>query len=146
SRHLGVDEGLRQRMTAALGDAFWRTAPDDEVRARLAHDPPLAEAALSPRDRETLDFGYRERVWDLHLPHVRELPRALPPLFAEAARRAQDAGFDGVELHYAHAYTMASFLSRLNVRTDGYGGSRGDPARAPPPGARGRGAAAGGHY
>ncbi|MEM0314171.1 MAG: NADH:flavin oxidoreductase, partial [Candidatus Bathyarchaeia archaeon] len=32
------------------------------------------------------------------------------------------AGFDGVELHYAHAYTMASLLSRLsNKRTDMYG-------------------------
>ena len=46
----------------------------------------------------------------------------LPRLFADAARRAREAGFDGVELHYAHAYTMASFLSRLNTRDDGYGG------------------------
>lgn len=131
SRHLAVDEGLRQRLAGALGEVRWRTASEGEVRARLAHDRPLAEAALSPRDRETLDFGYRERVWDLHLPHVRELPRVLPPLFAEAARRAQDAGFDGVELHYAHAYTMASFLSRLNVRTDGYGTTRDGRVRLP---------------
>jgi 2,4-dienoyl-CoA reductase-like NADH-dependent reductase (Old Yellow Enzyme family) len=131
SRHLAVDDGLRQRLAGALGDVRWRTAPEGEVRARLAHDRPLAETALSARDRETLDFGYRERVWDLHLPHVRELPRVLPPLFAEAARRAQDAGFDGVELHYAHAYTMASFLSRLNVRTDGYGTTREGRVRLP---------------
>src|SRR5207245_2138457 len=52
-------------------------------------------------------------------------------LFAEAARRARDAGFDGVELHYAHAYTMASFLSRLNDRADGYGGSREQRVRVP---------------
>jgi 2,4-dienoyl-CoA reductase-like NADH-dependent reductase (Old Yellow Enzyme family) len=62
-------------------------------------------------------------VTDTHLPHVRDLPRALPPLFAAAARRARAAGFDGVELHYAHAYTMASFLSALNTREDGYGGA-----------------------
>jgi 2,4-dienoyl-CoA reductase-like NADH-dependent reductase (Old Yellow Enzyme family) len=36
-----------------------------------------------------------------------------------------------VELHYAHAYTMASFLSRLNVREDGYGGPREHRARVP---------------
>ncbi|MCB9903198.1 MAG: hypothetical protein H6831_02200 [Planctomycetes bacterium] len=47
----------------------------------------------------------------------------LPDLFASAAERARRAGFDGVELHYAHAYTMASFLSRKNERADGYGGS-----------------------
>ena len=75
-------------------------------------------------------MGYRERVTDLDLPHIRELPRVLPGLFADAAARAFAAGFDGVELHYAHAYTMASFLSALNTRDDGYGGSaRG--ARAP---------------
>jgi 2,4-dienoyl-CoA reductase-like NADH-dependent reductase (Old Yellow Enzyme family) len=62
-------------------------------------------------------------VTDTHLPHVRDLPHALPGLFADAAARAREAGFDGVELHFAHAYTMASFLSRTNDRDDGYGGS-----------------------
>jgi dimethylglycine catabolism A len=131
SRHLVVDEALRQRLAEALGETRWRTADEGEVRARLGHDRALAEAVLSPRDREALDFGYRERVWDVHLPHVRELPRVLPTLFAEAARRAGDAGFDGVELHYAHAYTMASFLSRLNVRDDGYGTTREGRVRLP---------------
>lgn len=55
----------------------------------------------------------------------------LPGLFADAAARAKAAGFDGVELHYAHAYTMASFLSRTNTRADGYGGSREERARLP---------------
>src|SRR5206468_3878357 len=51
--------------------------------------------------------------------------------FADAAQRAQQAGFDGVELHYAHAYTMASFLSRTNTRDDGYGGPREHRVRLP---------------
>jgi 2,4-dienoyl-CoA reductase-like NADH-dependent reductase (Old Yellow Enzyme family) len=62
---------------------------------------------------------------------VRELPVVLPGLFADAAGRAQAAGFDGVELHYAHAYTLASFLSRTNTRTDGYGGAREGRVRLP---------------
>lgn len=131
SRHLTVDDGLRGRLALELGEAHWGRAPEAEVRTRLSRDRALAETVLSPRDREALNFGYRERVWDLHLPQIRELPRVLPPLFAEAARRAQDAGFDGVELHYAHAYTMASFLSRLNVRHDGYGGTLAGRARLP---------------
>jgi len=48
-----------------------------------------------------------------------------------AVRRALSAGFDGTELHYAHAYTMAGFLSRLNTRADGYGGSREGRVRLP---------------
>ena len=77
------------------------------------------KAALTAREYEALTQGYRERVTDTDLPHIRELPDVLPYLFADAARRAEAAGFDGVELHYAHAYTMASFLSRTNTRDDG---------------------------
>ena len=40
-------------------------------------------------------------------------------------------GFDGVELHFAHAYTMASFLSPLNTRDDGFGGMREGRVRLP---------------
>ena len=43
--------------------------------------------------------------------------------FGAAAARVQEAGFDGVELHSAHAYTLSSFLSRTNPRTDEYGGN-----------------------
>jgi dimethylglycine catabolism A len=105
---------------------------DDEVRAlltTLSHDA-LARV-LSPTELEALDYGYRERITDIHLDHIRALPAMLPPLFADAAARAKDAGFDGVELHYAHAYTMASFLSRTNTRDDGYGGGREHRVRLP---------------
>ena len=56
----------------------------------------------------------------------------LPRLFADAAgARDRPPGFDGVELHFAHAYTMASFLSALNTRDDGYGGPREQRVRLP---------------
>jgi len=113
----------------ALGDAG---LSEEEVRARLA-TMPRAELTqvLDAGELEALDFGYRERVTDTQLAHIRDLPRTLPGLFADAAARAQEAGFDGVELHYAHAYTMASFLSRKNTRDDGYGGSRENRLRLP---------------
>lgn len=44
--------------------------------------------------------------------------------YADAARRAVDAGFDGVELHGANGYLIQQFLSsNVNQRTDAYGGS-----------------------
>ncbi|MCY4190076.1 MAG: hypothetical protein OXD42_01885, partial [Rhodospirillaceae bacterium] len=67
----------------------------------------------------------------MQAPHIRDLPTALPGMFAAAARRAQEAGIDGIELHYAHAYTMASFLSRTNNRDDGYGGTPSNRVRLP---------------
>ena len=63
--------------------------------------------------------GYRQTVNDLTSEEIQEIPE----LFARAAERARIAGFDGVELHYAHAYTMAYMLSRYNHRKDEYGGS-----------------------
>ncbi|MBS0611541.1 MAG: NADH:flavin oxidoreductase [Proteobacteria bacterium] len=107
-------------------------APEALVRERLAAltDDELRQA-LSPRDWESLQHGFRERVTDLHVPAIRDLPQTLPGIFAAAAQRAAQAGFDGVELHYAHAYTMASFLSARNTRDDGYGGEREARVRLP---------------
>jgi len=43
--------------------------------------------------------------------------------FVDATVRAKAAGYDGVELHAAHGYTLSSFVSLLNKRTDEYGGN-----------------------
>jgi dimethylglycine catabolism A len=124
------------RRFLAITDAHRRAVPearsDDELRAALLGMPrQRLESVLAPRELEALDYGYRERVTDLELSHIRELPRVLPELFAQAAARAEASGFDGIELHYAHAYTLASFLSATNRRDDGYGGSREDRVRLP---------------
>lgn len=131
-RFLQLGDAHRTRLAELHGDDAWRGASEAEVRAALSvlEDAAL-EQVLDVRELEAMRFGMRERVTDTDLPHIEELPRVLPGLFADAAARAQQAGFDGVELHYAHAYTMASFLSALNTRGDGYGGDRAGRVRLP---------------
>jgi 2,4-dienoyl-CoA reductase-like NADH-dependent reductase (Old Yellow Enzyme family) len=124
-RYLEVTQSHRAALDMAA-------APEAELRRRLASlsEAELA-AVLTSAELEALRMGYRERVTDTHLAHIRELPEVLPDLFARAAARARAAGIDGVELHYAHAYTMASFLSATNDRDDGWGGDREGRLRLP---------------
>lgn len=124
-RFLVVDDALRSRLPKAL-----RQEDEETLREKMVEDPSL-DAALDERSRSSMDFGFRQRVDDMHVDEVATLPQVLPGLFASAATRAEEAGFDGVELHYAHAYTMASFLSATNRRSDGYGGAREKRVRLP---------------
>ena len=62
--------------------------------------------------------GWRQRVTDFK----REDLPVIVEQHANAAKRAVSAGFDFIELHMAHAYTLSSFLSLSNGRTDEYGG------------------------
>ncbi len=71
--------------------------------------------------------GWRQKVDDLSLDDIAEIKAG----YEAAARRAVQCGFDGVELHMAHAYTLSSFLSRLNPRRDDYGGSLANRLRLP---------------
>ncbi|MFT6287791.1 MAG: 2,4-dienoyl-CoA reductase-like NADH-dependent reductase (Old Yellow Enzyme family) [Halieaceae bacterium] len=107
-------------------------ADEQQVRDALqAMSAEEQENVLTIKEWEDMQLGYRERVTDVQIPAIAELPQTLPVLFASAASRAEQAGFDGVELHYAHAYTMASFLSATNTREDGYGGARENRVRLP---------------
>ncbi|MFJ4142597.1 NADH:flavin oxidoreductase/NADH oxidase [Pseudomonas sp. NPDC089734] len=80
-----------------------------------------------------------DRGWETIAPsavafgsHLPKVPRAMTlddiarvkQNFVDAARRARDAGFEWIELHFAHGYLGQSFFSEhSNQRTDNYGGS-----------------------
>ena len=58
--------------------------------------------------------------------------RAMVRTWARAARNAVKAGFDTIEIHTAHGYLLASFLSPIsNTRNDEYGGDRNGRMRLP---------------
>jgi 2,4-dienoyl-CoA reductase-like NADH-dependent reductase (Old Yellow Enzyme family) len=75
---------------------------------------PVAKGWLTPRQLTTVEC------------------KAMVGRWAAAARRAVDAGFDTIEIHAAHGYLLASFLSPVsNTRNDGYGGDRAARMRLP---------------
>ncbi len=79
--------------------------------SELTGKPAIGPSALSDKKRQ---YCREMRNDDI---------RRLQAAFAGAAKRAQDAGFDGVQLHAAHGYLLSQFLSPLwNKRSDKYGG------------------------
>ena len=95
---------------------------------------------------EAIDEPLPEGNWPLissspipYLPHSqspKEMDRAdmdqVRDDFVRAARMGEEAGFDLLELHFAHGYLLASFLSPLtNMRDDDYGGSLENRMRFP---------------
>ena len=71
--------------------------------------------------------GWRQKVSDFK-------PEDMPVIVEQhvnACKRAGSAGFEFIELHMAHAYTLSSFLSLANDRTDEYGGALKNRMRLP---------------
>src|SRR3972149_755843 len=80
--------------------------------------------AIAPSPIRSLVFGLTPR--EMTLDDIKEIIAAL----GTAAVRAQEAGFDAVEVHGAHGYLLTQFLSALcNQRSDEYGGSLANRAR-----------------
>lgn len=84
---------------------------------------PVAPSAIAAKG-EALTADYkREPFLTPRALATSEIP-GLVERYAQAARNAMEAGFDGVEIHAANGYLLEQFLqSRTNQRTDAYGGS-----------------------
>ena len=83
-----------------------------QTTAKVIGEAPLAPSALQAPN-------FPEMARRIETDEIQGLVEA----FAAGARRAREAGFDGVQLHGAHGYLINQFLSPLmNRREDGYGG------------------------
>jgi anthraniloyl-CoA monooxygenase len=122
---------------------FVHRATPAKIALQLAH---AGRKASTRRLWEGIDEPLPEGNWPLisasavpYLAHS-QVPRAMDRHdmeqvrddFARAASMAALAGFDMIELHFAHGYLLASFISPLtNQRTDEYGGSLANRLRFP---------------
>jgi 2,4-dienoyl-CoA reductase (NADPH2) len=116
---------------------FWRAVGkavhehDCRYILQLSHsgrqrDIPGIEIALALSSTGKSDPSHGFRCQQMTTADIRETVNA----FAEGARRAREAGLDGVELHGANGYLITQFLSSaINDRKDEYGGSLENRAR-----------------
>ncbi|MBS9534801.1 NADH:flavin oxidoreductase/NADH oxidase [Mycobacterium sp. M1] len=93
---------------------------------QLPPDHPEGWQVVGPSD---VPYGFGKRTHPVHALSVDEI-RQVHRRYAEAARRAHEAGYQWLEMHFAHGYLAAQFFSPLaNHRTDQYGGSLRNRAR-----------------
>ena len=115
-RVLPFYEEMATRLHAAGGRVFqqlWHGGAAIEQRSLHNFQPPLAPSAVPSPMVGVVPQVLTQAVID-------ELVEA----FAAAARRCEQGGLDGVELHGAHGYLIGQFLSpATNLRDDHYGGS-----------------------
>jgi len=124
--------------------AGWKLVTDavhakgGRIVVQLMHTGRVGHTANLPAGAEVLgpttDTLPGEMYTDTHGMQPHTAPRAMTEAdiaraveeFAQSARLAIEAGFDGVELHAANGYLIEQFLNaNVNTRTDGYGGSIG---------------------
>ena len=94
-----------------------------KIFAQLFHPGANADPKLNPLDLISASPARGKKRGQARAATEEEI-HAIAAKFGQAARRVQEAGFDGVEVHAGHHYFLHSFLSPVtNHRTDGYGGS-----------------------
>ena len=139
----GLYDGAQTEAWKRITDFVHARSPGTAIGVQLGHSGRKGSTKLM---WEGIDEPLPEGNWPVVGPSpipykaANQIPRELTPTqlaeireqFTAAARRADRAGFDLLELHCAHGYLLSSFLSPLtNRRTDGYGGTLAGRLRFP---------------
>ncbi|ULX52473.1 NADH:flavin oxidoreductase [Cupriavidus taiwanensis] len=91
-------------------------------QANRFRDDTVGPSAVQPRGRQMTLYGGTGAYRMPRAMHEAEILQAIDG-FAQAARRAREAGFDGVEIHGANGYLLDQFLNgHTNQRQDAWGG------------------------
>ncbi|MBK8015455.1 MAG: NADH:flavin oxidoreductase/NADH oxidase [Betaproteobacteria bacterium] len=98
----------------------------DGTKKQLPPDHPDGWTCVAP---SPVPYGFAGHTHPVHALTVDEI-HSLHRAYADAAVRALDAGYQWLEMHFAHGYLASSFFSPIaNKRTDRYGGSVENRAR-----------------
>ncbi len=99
------------------------------ILLQLAHAGSYAEESLTGQPPLTVST-FSDPAGTERREITRNEIKKLIQSYTAAAKRAQEAGFDGIQIHSAHGYLLSQFLSPVfNKRQDEYGGSIADRAR-----------------
>lgn len=112
-----VDVNPRKSPHAMLSDD--RFVPGWMDLVRRIHSESQAKVCPQLIHARKMARGWIQDVGDLPAEEVRNIVA----YFEKGAIRALEAGFDAIEVHGAHGYTLAGFLSLRNKRQDEYGGT-----------------------
>lgn len=127
SRQLGIYKDELVAGLKEMTDAVHRE--DGKIVLQLAHAGCQANAGLSgmePVGPSVFQVDGKSICREMTVENIAETVKA----FGEAAGRAKQAGFDGVQIHAAHGYLLSQFLSPFfNKRRDAYGHSLENRAR-----------------
>jgi N-ethylmaleimide reductase len=118
-----------QRVTRAVHEAggriflqLWHVGRISQPRFQPGGGRPVAPSAITPAGHAYTPDGPQPFVTPRAL-ETAEVPLVVAQ-YAAGARRAREAGFDGVEIHAANGYLIEQFLlDGSNQRTDAYGGT-----------------------
>lgn len=123
--NIAIDEDRFVPGLTDLVKSIKKASPDVKVSPQLAHVGPHARQGI----KDAVSFGASaipsgDFATRIPVPLSIEEIQQIVSAFADAARRAKQAGFDMISLHFAHGYLVSNFISpKTNRRKDEYGGS-----------------------